>query len=61
MTPDDKEFIIHFVLFWVIIFVIVIQWMFDWPSDQQLTYFTIGWFAVLCGTSLYRWHIDSKE
>jgi hypothetical protein len=61
MTPDDKEFIIHFVLFWVMILAIVIQCIFDWPTDRQLTYFTLSWFAILCGTSLYRAHLEFKD
>ena len=61
MTPDDKEFLVHFVLFWVMILAIIIQYIFDWPTDKQLGYFTMGWLIAVCGTSLYRAHLESKK
>lgn len=61
MTYNDKEFIVHLILYWVIMLAIAIQWIFNWPSDQQLTYFTIGWLIIMCVTGMYRYHIESKD
>ena len=61
MTPDDKNFILHFVLFWLYMLLIVSEWIFGWPTDNQLGYIGIGWIVLMIVTSLYAWHLEARD
>jgi hypothetical protein len=61
MSHDDKEFIIHLILFWVMILIMVINEFFDFITDSQFAYISIVWIIAVCATSLYRWHLETND
>ena len=61
MTLDDKEFIVHLILFWVMILIMVLQEFFDFITDSQFAYLALVWISLVCVTSLYRWYLEAKN
>lgn len=61
MKPDDKNSIAHIVIFWVFMILILSEWMFGWPTNNQLTYISVVWLISMCVLSLYVWHLESKQ
>jgi hypothetical protein len=60
MNHDDKEFIVHLILFGVMILIMVLQEFFDFITDKQFAYLALVWISAICATSLYRWHLEFK-
>jgi hypothetical protein len=60
MNHDDKEFIVHLILFWIMILIMVLQEFFNFITDSQFTYLALVWISLVCATSLYRWHLEFK-
>ena len=61
MTPDEKNSFIHIVLFWIFMILVGTGWLFGWPTNNQLTYICIAWLTSMCCSSLYVWHLESKQ
>jgi hypothetical protein len=61
MTPDEKNWLIHVALFWVFMMLIASEWMFGWPTNDQLTYICIAWLTSMCWSSLYVWCLESRQ
>ena len=47
MTHDEKTFVVHFVLFWVFMLAVLSEWIFGWPSEQQLAWTGAIWIIVM--------------
>ena len=61
MNHDDKEFIVHLILFWVMILIMVLQEFFDFITNSQFAYLALVWISSVCVTSLYRWYLEAKH
>jgi hypothetical protein len=61
MTPDDKNSIAHIVLFCIFMICVLSEWMFGWPTNDHLTYISVVWLVGMCVSSLYVWHLESKQ
>ena len=61
MTPDDKNFLINFVLFWIFMLAVVSEWIVGWPTNDHLIYISIAWLTFMCCSSFYAWHLESKQ
>ena len=61
MSHDDKEFIVHLILFWIMILIMVLQEFFDFITDSQFAYLALVWISLVCTTSVYRWYLEAKH
>ena len=61
MNHDDKEFIVHLILFWIMILIMVLQEFFNFITDSQFTYLALVWISLVCATSLYRWYLEAEH
>jgi hypothetical protein len=61
MTPDDKNSLVHIGLFWVFMILVATEWIFGWPTNDQLSYIAVVWLIGMCCSSLYACHLESKK
>ena len=40
---------------------VVTEWMFGWPTNDQLSYIAVIWLVYMCCSSIYLWHLESKQ
>jgi hypothetical protein len=61
MTPDDKNSLVHIVLFWIFMILVLTEQSFGWPTNNQLSYICIVWLIGMGCSSLYVSHLESKK
>jgi hypothetical protein len=61
MTPDEKHSFVHIAVFWILMALITTEWFFGWPTNDQLSYFSIAWLVTMVFSSLYVWYLELKQ